>query len=136
MRFALKQHTLSIAVVIAALVVTVLAALQYRWSNEAADATGLRLADTLQLSMINWHLDFLRNFSEICLTMRVDRDGRGSEEIDSHARRLGEWRALARYPDLVSRVYRAPGSALPRVPPEDLAVTSSLSFTNTFMGDA
>ena len=59
----LKTHALSAAVVLTTVVVILLAVLQYRWSTEVSEATGVRLADTLQLSMINWHLDFLRNFS-------------------------------------------------------------------------
>ncbi len=46
---------------LAVLVVIVLGLLQYRWSNQVSEATtSIRLADSLQMSMINWHLDFFR----------------------------------------------------------------------------
>lgn len=105
MKFRVKDRALSAAVVVAALVVIVLAVLQYRWSNHASEATGVRLADTLQLSMVNWHLDFLRNFSEVCLTMRLDLEGGPGEDPSRYAQRFAEWRAVAGYPDLVSNVY-------------------------------
>ena len=105
MRFSIKERALSAAVVVTAAVVIALAVLQYRWSNEASEATAVRLADTLQLSMINWHLDFLRNFSEVCLAMRIDPEGGMDADLDQYARRLGEWKTIARYPDLVSSVY-------------------------------
>jgi signal transduction histidine kinase len=82
-----------------------LAVLQYRWTSEASEATAVRLADALQLSMINWHLDFFRNLSEVCLTMRIAPDGDALEESDRYAQKLVEWRSIARYPDLVSNVY-------------------------------
>lgn len=105
MRFRLRERALAIAVVVTTLVVFVLAGLQYRWSNRVSEATGVRLADTLQLSMVNWHLDFLRNFSEICLTMRIDRESGSEEDLRQYAGRFAEWRAVARYPDLVADVY-------------------------------
>jgi signal transduction histidine kinase len=105
MRFRIRERALTIAVVITTLVVIVLAGLQYRWSNRVSEATGVRLADTLQLSMVNWHLDFLRNFSEICLTMRIDRESGSEEDLRQYARRFADWRAVARYPDLVAGVY-------------------------------
>ena len=97
-------------------VVILLAVLQYRWSTEVSEATGVRLADTLQLSMINWHLDFLRNFSEVCLTMRVDPEHGAMGDLNQYAERFAEWKAVARYPDLVADVYlvTADGSARSR----------------------
>jgi signal transduction histidine kinase len=106
MKLPLKERALSTVVIVPiAIVVIVVAALQYRWSTAVSEATGVRLADTLQLSMINWHLDFFRNFSEVCLTMRVDPDNDADGDVNQYARRFEEWRAVARYPDLVSGVY-------------------------------
>lgn len=105
MKISLKTRALSAAIVIpAALVVIVVAVLQYRWSNEVVEATGVRLADTLQLSMINWHLDFLRNFSEIGVSFRVNPEHEVSE-LDQYVRPFAEWKLVARYPDLISDVY-------------------------------
>ena len=76
----------------------------------------LRLADSLQMSIINWHLDFFRDFSQICLTIRTDPGGENAADLDQYARFYGEWRSGAAYPELVSNLYilkqedRAPAS--------------------------
>lgn len=98
MRVRLKERALTAAVVIATIGVIVFAVLQYRWSTEIIDATGVRMADTLQLSMVNWQIDFERNFSEITTTLRPDR----ADDAEALARRLAELRRIARYPDLVA----------------------------------
>ena len=92
-------------VIPAALIVIVLAALQYSWSNQVSEATSLRLADSLQMSMINWHLDLFRLFSQVCLTLGVDPDGDPPPDIQELARSFAEWRAGAASPDLVSNLY-------------------------------
>jgi signal transduction histidine kinase len=93
------------AIATAAAVVVALGVLQYRWNREASDATGVRLADALQLSMINWHLDLFRNLSEVSLTMRMPVDDSRRSDVEQYADRLEEWRSLARYPELVANVY-------------------------------
>jgi signal transduction histidine kinase len=104
-----KERALSAAVVVpAAVIVIVLAVLQYNWSNQVSEATSLRLADSLQMSMVNWHLDFFRVFSQICLTLGVDPDGDPPPDIQQLARSFAEWKAGAAYPDLVSDFYILP----------------------------
>ena len=70
----------------------VLGVLQYRWSNQVSEATSIRLADSLQMSMINWHLDFFRAFSEICIALRVDPESRTQEDWNQYAQRYAEWK--------------------------------------------
>jgi signal transduction histidine kinase len=91
------------AVVCAAVVVVALGVLQYRWNRAASDATGVRLADALQISIVNWHLDLFRNLSELSLTLRPPANAR----VDAAALvpQLAEWRSIARYPDLVAGVF-------------------------------
>src|SRR5262245_17745352 len=105
MKVRFKARALSAAVVMTTAVVIVLAVLQYRWSNELTEATGVRLADTLQLSIVNWHSDLLRNFLEVSLMMSPDSDGSAGEDPDRYVRRFGEWKAVARYPDLIANIY-------------------------------
>ena len=102
----LKERAFSAVVVVpAAVIVIVLAVLQYSWSNQVSEATSLRLADSLQMSMINWHLDFFRVFSQICLTLGVDPDGDPPSDVQELARSFTEWKSGAAYPDLVSNFY-------------------------------
>ena len=73
MKIALRERALATTLIVpTALVVIVLAVLQYRWSNQVSNATSVRLADSLQMSMINWHLNFFRDLSDICAAMRMD----------------------------------------------------------------
>ena len=124
MKLQLKARALSAAVVITTVVVILFAALQYRWSVEVSEATGVRLADTLQLSMINWHLDFLRNFSEVCLTLRVDPNHEAIGDLTQYGTRIAEWKAVARYPDLVSDVYVIPADGSARLHARRLSSSS------------
>ena len=81
-KLPLKERAISAAVVIPiAIIVVVLAFLQYNWSNQVSEATSLRLADSLQMSMINWHLDLFRDFSQICLALGADPDGEAPADV-------------------------------------------------------
>ena len=72
MMIRLKERALPVAVIAATVGVIAFTVLQYRWSTEVIEATGVRLADTLQLSMANWQVDFERNFSEVTTTLRPE----------------------------------------------------------------
>lgn len=82
-------------------VVLVLGWLLYRWSNQVSEATTVRLADSLQMSMVNWHLNFFRDLADIALAMRVDSDA----DEEQFRRRFLDWRATAPYPDVVTDLY-------------------------------
>src|SRR5258708_1931305 len=86
-------------------VVSLFGVLQYRWSNQVSEATSIRLADSLQMSMINWHLDFFRAFSEVCVALRVDPDSNTQEDWDQYARRFADWKKTTANPNLVAGLY-------------------------------
>ena len=112
-----KERAISAAVVIpAAIIVVALAFLQYNWSTQVSEATSLRLADSLQMSMINWHLDFFRDFSQICLALGADPDGEAPADVQQFARSFADWKAGAPYPELVSGLYVVPESAASHAP--------------------
>ncbi|MGB9067871.1 MAG: HAMP domain-containing sensor histidine kinase [Candidatus Acidiferrales bacterium] len=101
-----RERVLSAAVIIpVALIVAILAVLQYRWSNQVSEATSLGLADSLQMSMVNWHLDLFHDFSQICVALGVDPDGYPPSDLQQFARSFAEWQAGSEYPDLVSNLY-------------------------------
>jgi signal transduction histidine kinase len=106
MKLPIKERAFTTGMVIlATIVVLVLAALQYRWSNQVSEATSIRLADSLQMSLINWHLDFFRDFSEICIAMHADPEAGAQDDLTQYARRFSEWKKSTAHPDLVSSVY-------------------------------
>jgi signal transduction histidine kinase len=111
MAFPAKKRALTAAVVLTTIVIVVFAALQYRWTREISEATGVRLADTLLMSIVNWHIDLERNFAEIGRELGGDAvDG-----LETHGRRFEDWKGLARYPALIRAAYvldaATPGTA-------------------------
>src|ERR1700688_628376 len=106
MKLMIKERTFTTGMIILAVVVViVLGVLQYRWSNQVSEATSIRLADSLQMSMINWHLDFFRVFSEICVAMRVDPELNTQNDWDEYARRFTDWKKTTPNPKLVAGLY-------------------------------
>jgi signal transduction histidine kinase len=112
-----KARTISMAVVIpSAIIVAALAVIEYRWSTRVSEATAVRLADSLQMSMMNWQKDFFRYFSEIGLALRIDPVEDAPGDVDRYVRRFAEWKAVAKYPNLVSNVYLLKSDTTARPP--------------------
>ncbi len=106
MKLPFQPRTISTAVVIpSVIIVAALAAFEYRWSTRVSEATAVRLADSLQMSMMNWQKDFFRYFSEIGLALRIDPVEDTPGDVGIYVRRFAEWKAVARYPALVENVY-------------------------------
>src|SRR5215472_13859511 len=106
MKAPLKNRAVStLIVVLSVIIIVILGVLQYRWSARVSEATAVRLADSLQMSMVNWQRDFFRYFSEIGLALRIDSELDAAEDINQYGRRIAEWKSVARYPKLVSGVY-------------------------------
>jgi signal transduction histidine kinase len=123
MKFHIKEREFStVIIILAVIVVIVLGVLQYRWSNQVSEATSIRLADSLQMSMINWHLDFFRVFSEVCVALRVDPESNTAEDWDQYARRYVDWKKTTANPNLVAGLYilrfdEAPAAQVLRLAP-------------------
>src|ERR1700721_1559339 len=106
MKLPIKEREFStVIIILAVIVVIVLGVLQYSWSYQVSEATSIRLADSLQMSMINWHLDFFRDFSEICIALRVDPESETPDDWNQYARRFEEWQKTTAHPTLVSNLY-------------------------------
>ncbi len=105
MKLFRERAGLAAVLLLTAAAIVGLAVLQYRWNRQASEATGVRLADALQLSMVNWHLDLFRNMSEVCLTIRMAAEFSPESDVNQFADRFAEWQSIARYPDLVANVY-------------------------------
>jgi signal transduction histidine kinase len=117
MRFLKDRAGLAVVLLLTASAIVGLAVLQYRWNREASEATGVRLADALQLSMVNWHLDLFRNLSEVCLTIRMAAAFSPDDDVNQFADRVAEWRSIARYPELVANVF-----VIDRTSPHDVRI--------------
>ena len=111
---AVERTRTAILVIPVIVVVLILAGLLYRWSNQMSETTSVRLADSLQMSMVNWHLNLFRDLSDICFALRVDSEDAG--DLSQYVRRFEDWRATAPYPELVAHLYilKATPSSNPR----------------------
>jgi signal transduction histidine kinase/type II secretory pathway pseudopilin PulG len=106
MKLPIKEREFStIIIILAVIVVIVLGVLQFRWSNQVSEATSIRLADSLQMSMINWHLDLFRVFSEVCVALRVDPDSSAQDDWTQYTRRFEDWKKTTANPNLVAGLY-------------------------------
>ena len=94
----------AIPVILAVIVVIGTAAIQYRSSNQVSEATSVRLADSLYMSLINWHLDLFRTLSGICLRLPTVSDPRDPADLSLYAKGLAGWKSVATYPALVSHL--------------------------------
>ena len=103
MRIPPQGRLLTGAVVATTAALIAFAVLQYRSNREITEATGVRLADTLQMSLVNWHVDFERNFTDI--TRALDLHAPGDASAEALAAGLADWRRSARYPGLVSGLF-------------------------------
>jgi signal transduction histidine kinase len=111
----MRERTVSrILVITTALAVLVLAGLLYRWSNQVSESTSVRLADSLQMSMSNWHLTFYRNMSDVAGALRIDSEN--SSNLELAARRFKDWKNTAPYKDVATGLFvldtDAPGRTL------------------------
>ncbi len=131
MKLMIKERAFTTGMIILAVVVViVLGVLQYRWSNQVSEATSIRLADSLEMSMVNWHLDFFRDFSEICIAMRVDPETVAQSDWNQYARRFDDWKKSTAHPNLVSGLYilkldELPGPKTLRMDPNSQRFESS-----------
>ncbi len=66
-----QERVLSVAVGAAVIVLMVLAFLQYRWSRQVGAAVGDHIGATLKASMLDWHLNLLREMSAPCMAMHL-----------------------------------------------------------------
>jgi signal transduction histidine kinase len=102
----LRERTLSAAVFGAAVIlIAVLALLQYRWINQVSQATSLRLADSLQRSMIEWHQELFRDLSQICFVFALDSENTTLSDSERFSHSLLQWKSITAYPDLIANLY-------------------------------
>jgi hypothetical protein len=65
------ERVLAVTVGAAVVVLMVLAFLQYRWSRQVGAAVGDHIGATLKASMLDWHLNLLREMSGPCMAMHL-----------------------------------------------------------------
>jgi signal transduction histidine kinase len=93
---------------------TAVAMLQYRWTNEASRADEIRIGAELESLMMKWHGDFFAEFSAICTAIQVGPDSGARDTWNDYLSRYAEWNDalpheslpyIYRNPDLVGEIY-------------------------------
>ena len=93
---------------------TAVAVLQYRWTNEASRADEIRIGAELESQMMKWHGDLYGEFSAICTAIQVGPDSGARDTWNDYLERYVEWNYalpheslpyIYRNPDLVGEIY-------------------------------
>ena len=87
------------------LLLILVAMLQYRWTTQISEAAELRIGTRLESLMMDWHLDFYRELSDICNAMWAGPDTGAGDDWRAYMRRYAEWKQVVPHPDLVKDVF-------------------------------
>ncbi len=109
MKLPLKDRFLwPIGVLALAVVLILLAVLQYKWTQELNEAAGDRMRAGLQASMVGLREDLGRELLSIPLALQVDWRTEGvPTDPESYLERLDTWRRTATHPDLAEEFFVA-----------------------------
>jgi hypothetical protein len=98
-----------------ALLLVIVATLQYRWATQLSAATEVRIGSNLQSLMTRWHRDLYDDLSGICIALQVGPDSGAHDASIDYLQRYAEWTldgvgsgsAEGAYPnpDLVREIY-------------------------------
>jgi signal transduction histidine kinase len=101
-----------------ALLLVLLAGLQYRWLGQVSDADAARLRAGASERAEQFARDFDREITRAFLRLRVDGETARKRDGRSYARRWARWSRVAAHPAIVQAVYIAGGNgALVRFDP-------------------
>jgi two-component system sensor histidine kinase SenX3 len=92
-------------VVASAMALCMVAFLQYRWTTQVSAASEIRIGSNLQLMMMDWHLDFYREFAAVCVALQVGPDSGARDGWTAYAQRYSDWRRSAAPAEFVKDVY-------------------------------
>src|SRR6266849_307425 len=68
------------------------AGLQFRSTRQINEATEAQHGGNVESLMIDWHLDFYRRFSSICVALQVGPDSGAFDDWLTFTHRYAEWR--------------------------------------------
>jgi signal transduction histidine kinase len=74
-----------------ALLLAIVAVLQYEWATQLSAATEVRLGSNLQTLMMSWNRDLYDELSSICITLQVGPDSGAHDAWIDYLQRYAEW---------------------------------------------
>jgi len=102
--FSKERIFLTVLVLTMAAVLITLGVLQYRWSQQVSEADEARLGDNLHSLVMDWHLDFFREFSGMAVNLQVGPDAGAHDDWRDYLQRYAEWRLTASDPAIVDNI--------------------------------
>ena len=88
-----------------AVLLPLLAALQYYWLGQVSKGASERLQSSLQAGATRFRQDFNREFIRAYLTFQIDSPAAPNDTTEHHLERLEIWQRSAPHPQLVSSVF-------------------------------
>ena len=89
-----------------AVLLAIVATLQYRWSTEIKKAEQGRVATDLESVMIKWHLDFYGEVSTVCAALQIGADSGERDSWEDYLHRYTRWSREAEGRDSGINLYR------------------------------
>jgi len=74
-----------------ALLLAIVAILQYKWATQLSAATEVRLGSNLQSLMTRWQRDLYDELSAICIALQVGPDSGAHDAWNDYLQRYAEW---------------------------------------------
>ena len=87
-----------------------LAVLQYRWSQQIAQAASMRMRANLQISINRFREDFDRELSTVAFIFQANAGNPANDRLATYAQRYQSWQRSAAHPKLVSAIYVSEGN--------------------------
>jgi signal transduction histidine kinase len=91
-----------------ALLLVIVATLQYQWATQLSAATEVRIGSNLQSLMTRWHRDFYDELSAICIALQVGPDSGAHDAWNDYLQRYAEWNRGGASNEFTERVYPNP----------------------------
>ena len=91
-----------------ALLLVIIASLQYRWATQLSTATEVQIGSNLQSLMNRWHRDFYDELSAICIAIQVGPDSGAHDAWNDYLQRYDDWNRGGTSNEFTERVYPNP----------------------------
>jgi two-component system sensor histidine kinase SenX3 len=91
-----------------AILLVVLAVLQYKWAKQLRAATELQIGSNLQSMMMSWHHDLYGELSAICIALQVGPDSGARDAWNDYLQRYAYWNRVGTNGEIAEGLYTNP----------------------------
>jgi signal transduction histidine kinase len=106
LRLLSKRSILSFGVLLAlAVILVLLAVLQYRWSGQVSEAERERMQKSLNTATRQFQEEFYREIARVCATFQMEPVGFSRTSRNQYVRRYQDWMHTATHPQLIANLF-------------------------------